>query len=78
MVPLKRFLIGLAWVAVLVAGVSMFPARTEAVYCVPNKIPVGFYPTGVPCSPGCASDLHTSRTGATFCVIYGRGGPLAP
>jgi hypothetical protein len=75
MVILKQFLSGFAGLAVLAAGISLFAQRADAIHCVPTAIPPGYYPTGVPCSLGCESDLHRNNSGATFCVVYGPGLP---
>jgi hypothetical protein len=72
---LKGFVTASAAIGIAAAGLTMLATPAQAIYCLPNEIPAGYWPTGVSCSRGCDSDLHVNNRGSRFCAIYGPGLP---
>jgi hypothetical protein len=72
----KRFVMGVAGVGMLAAGLSLVPSDAEAFKCVRSWIPFG-EPTGVECARSCESEYYNVGGGRLVCVVYGPKIPLA-
>jgi hypothetical protein len=68
----KRCVLGAAGVAMLAAGLSLFPRNAEAFKCTRTAIPgPPFQATGEPCSQICESNRYRNNSGGSICVILG-------